>query len=536
MKDEIRVGVLVGSPEVPAWQLAVLESIAGSGFATLLRLRAAGAGGVSGRAAGTDRRGTWIHDAVERLQARSKRPLPDACARQSAERFLATSYTSDAKAGGLDVLLVLADRAMVPAELPAARLGHWYFTSAGRPFAPADGARVGLAEYVCRQDVLETTLEAYDPETGTRRAAYTTQSAIDDRSHYVNRNEHLWKCSTLVVRALRDCRAVGKANYLESLPVRGEAERSERGAVRLLLAFVAFLLRRVSKKASRMLFSERWVLMAAMDEPGGGEGAFAKLVPPAGRFWADPHVVEEGGRHHVFFEDAALATGIGHISVMSDDGRGRFGLPRPVLRKPYHLSYPFVFRWEGNWYMLPESAQNRTVELYRSVRFPDVWEPAGTLLENIEAFDSTLVEHGGRWWLFANVREQAGASTWDELHVFHADSPISASWQLHRRNPVVSDVRRARPAGRFYVEGGRLFRPSQNSSRRYGYALMINEVVELDESVYRERTVRTVLPREQRVEAIHSYSRAGRLTMIDAIRRELRLAGPGRRPAQADIR
>jgi hypothetical protein len=95
------------------------------------------------------------------------------------------------------------------------------------------------------------------------------------------------------------------------------------------------------------------------------------------------------------------------------------------LKKPYHLSYPFVFQWGEDWYMLPESAANRTVELYRCIHFPDEWAFQHNLLEDVEAYDSTLVEHGGRWWLFANVRAHRAASSWDELHLFHSDSPIS---------------------------------------------------------------------------------------------------------------
>jgi hypothetical protein len=235
-------------------------------------------------------------------------------------------------------------------------------------------------------------------------------------------------------------------------------------------------------------------------------------------------VIAHDGRHHVFFEDACRATGVGRISVMSDDGLGRFGTPQCVLERPYHLSYPFVFHWAGNWYLLPETSQNRTLEVYRAVRFPESWEPANVLMHGLEAYDATLWEHLGRWWLFANVRERPGTSTWDELHIFHADNPLSREWQAHPANPVVSDVTRARPAGRIYVEDGHLYRPSQDSSRRYGRAVMINEIVALSETRYEERTVLAIEPgRFKALKAIHSFSRAGRMTLIDAIRREPRL-------------
>lgn len=209
---------------------------------------------------------------------------------------------------------------------------------------------------------------------------------------------------------------------------------------------------------------------------------------------------------------------------MSDDGTGRFGPPTPVIQRPYHLSYPFVFDWQGEHYLIPESADNRTIELYRCKRFPDEWEFVHNLMENIQAYDSTLLEHGGRWWLFANTREHAAASSWDELSIFHADHPLSRNWSPHPDNPVTSDVRCARPAGPVFECRGRLIRPSQDSSRRYGYALKFNEIVELNQNSYRETTVERLEPGWNRsIRAVHSFSRAGGLSFIDAICRS-----PGR--------
>ncbi len=37
----------------------------------------------------------------------------------------------------------------------------------------------------------------------------------------------------------------------------------------------------------------------------------------------------------------------GHISVIRMDEQGVYSEPVKVLERPYHLSYPFVFEWEG---------------------------------------------------------------------------------------------------------------------------------------------------------------------------------------------
>jgi hypothetical protein len=174
---------------------------------------------------------------------------------------------------------------------------------------------------------------------------------------------------------------------------------------------------------------------------------------------------------------------------------------------------------------VPESKGNRTIEAYRCRQFPYVWEPAEVLMSDVEAVDATLLEHGGRWWLFANMIENPGGSSWDELFLFSAESPLSTRWKPHRKNPIVSDVARSRPAGPIFERDGRLYRPSQNSSRCYGYALNLNEITELSDRNYSERVVRTVEPNwDRRIYATHTYSSEHGLTLIDGMRRLWRRA------------
>ncbi len=325
---------------------------------------------------------------------------------------------------------------------------------------------------------------------------------------------------------------MGGEEFVRSLPVAPQSSQpADTSLFRVIsgmglrLGFLLYLLWRVRKKIGRMLYRERWILLFASRGRSPGRSEFTKLIPPAGRFWADPHVVAKDGVHYVYFEDASQHDGFGHISMMSDEGDGRFTAPKPIIRRPYHLSYPFVFEWRGDYYLIPESANNRTIELYRCVRFPDEWEFQHCLMEDISAYDATLVEYQGRWWMFAGVRAREGASTWDELCIFHAESPVSRSWQPHMGNPVISDVRRARPAGPLFFEGNCLYRPSQDSSGRYGRALNINQVLELDERRYKEVQVDKIEPWNRSTLAVHSYSRSGAMTFIDAIHREPKFRG-----------
>jgi hypothetical protein len=249
-----------------------------------------------------------------------------------------------------------------------------------------------------------------------------------------------------------------------------------------------------------------------------------RLVPPRDRDWADPFVIKRGDRRFIFFEEMPYSTGKGHISAIEIMANGEPGVARMVLDRPYHLSYPFVFEWGGELYMLPETAQNRTVELYRCEEFPDRWSLQQVLIEDISAFDATLWFQDGCWWLFVNVAE-AGASPSEELHLYWSESPLGP-WAAHPANPVVSDARHARGAGPLFMRDGVLYRPSQDCSSAYGNAVSVNRVDVLDRSEYREVPV-------SRIHAgwypdmlgLHTFSSAGNLRVIDYKVRRSRWGG-----------
>jgi hypothetical protein len=96
---------------------------------------------------------------------------------------------------------------------------------------------------------------------------------------------------------------------------------------------------------------------------------------------------------------------------------------------------------------------------------------------------------------------------------------LGKDWTPHRLNPVISDARRARPAGAIISEGGRLYRPSQDCSVRYGYAIHINEITRLSVDEYEETETVSIVPDGSRdIIGTHTYARAGRLTVLDALR------------------
>jgi hypothetical protein len=166
--------------------------------------------------------------------------------------------------------------------------------------------------------------------------------------------------------------------------------------------------------------------------------------------------------------------------------------------------------------MIPETSKNRTIELYQCSRFPDSWVLSEVLMEQVRAVDTTLLHHNGRWWLFTNIAEQDGGETTDELFLFYADDFRTTGWTPHAMNPIVSDCRRSRPAGRIFEHEGFLYRPSQDCSEEYGGGINFNRIVRLSEDEYEEVPVSSYKPGwDKRVIGLHSYSYDDNVKVID---------------------
>jgi hypothetical protein len=243
-------------------------------------------------------------------------------------------------------------------------------------------------------------------------------------------------------------------------------------------------------------------------------GPFVPVANERRHFYADPFLYTWSGRTFLFVEDYSDATKKAVISAAEiTDGR-LVTAPVPVLDRPYHLSYPLVFAEAGEIFMLPETAGNNALELYRAVAFPWEWRLETILMEGMALADATPVFHQNRWWLFASMGKH-GTTDHDELFIFYSDE-FPGPWRPHPENPVKSDCRSARPAGRIVRRGDRLFRPAQDCEQAYGSAIVWHEITELSPSHFAEIEIaRVEPPHDLGLDGLHHFDEAGELQAVD---------------------
>ena len=299
---------------------------------------------------------------------------------------------------------------------------------------------------------------------------YESWQATSLYSTRENISRHYWKTLYAIPRALARLHEIGHVALLAEVRRRyGQSmTRAYDPGYPNPLRYAAYVLRAICRKAVELvdtnLFEQRWRLRRARPFALAGRTRLAQVWKnPDACYRADPFLWKEAGQHYLFFEEYCDRSQRAHLAVQPVDAHGHpDGSARDILKRPYHLSYPQVFAFEGGHYLLPETSANRTVELYRATSFPDEWAPAAVLMEDVDASDATVLRHDDTWWLFANLKVHDAVSSQDECFLFFADA-LEGPWHPHPLNPIVSDCRTSRPAGAMLKIGSRLIRPTQDS-------------------------------------------------------------------------
>lgn len=199
-------------------------------------------------------------------------------------------------------------------------------------------------------------------------------------------------------------------------------------------------------------------------------------------FVADPFMVKEGGVWYLFFEILNANTGQGDLGLATSSD-GLKWTYKQVVDEAFHLSYPQVFKWEGQYYMIPESYNDRSVRLYKATTFPTKWALVKKLIDGPQFVDSSVLRYNDRWWLFSSTLSN------DNLLLYHSES-LMGPYVKHTQNPILSgrgDVQR--PGGRVIMHKGKPLRFAQDDGVQYGSKVFAFEILELTPTTYRERQV-----------------------------------------------
>lgn len=246
----------------------------------------------------------------------------------------------------------------------------------------------------------------------------------------------------------------------------------------------------------------------------GDTGAFAMKYPTAFHWYADPFVVNDNGRHYVFVESMNSYHLDGEIAVapVENDKIGEF---QTIIHEPYHMSFPNVFKWENDWYMLPEISMSKQVRLYKAEAFPYQWKLDKILLKNVKLVDHALYPIKNGFFVVTHDNQ-------DKKHVYNRFFVLDMQKKQLKEYHPAGTWTQERPGGNFFLRAGQWYHVTQDCQHHYGEYLHFYRVDNLSRENFNETEVKTVHihdiiiePDNKKMQFIHTYNCDDKYEVID---------------------
>ena len=285
--------------------------------------------------------------------------------------------------------------------------------------------------------------------------------------------------------------------------------------------FAILFFNRINFHINRLFKQEHWDIgVIAKEEnnsiPFNTKGVKWLGLRKGSRYTADSFCFEANNTNYVVFEDYDYKTSKGKISLLRlNENMDPLNI-KTILEKPYHLAYPFVFQYDNNIYLIPETAVNGTIELRKWNEANQMFDFLQVLID-VAGVDSSIVYHKEQWWIFCGLKDDLPN---EKLHIFYADK-LTGPYKAHSLNPVKTDPAGSRPAGQFVVENGSLFRPAQHSVKWYGEKISWFKINTLTPRSFSEEYVGDLKPEStwDYNKGLHTFSQTSKFILIDAKKR-----------------
>ncbi|WP_372757860.1 hypothetical protein [Mariniflexile sp.] len=300
-------------------------------------------------------------------------------------------------------------------------------------------------------------------------------------------------------------------NYTKKSSVKYDSRLETFNYLSLITYYFTFLFKQLKRKAWKKQLN--WKLVVQK------KNKRALIDQPKNSFWADPFVINFKNNIVIFFEELKNDGKTGMISAIELAENFEILKKKEVLNEDYHFSFPNVFLFNNQYYMIPETSEHNVLQLYECNNFPYEWSFKMNLMENVKLLDTVWVYHNNLYYLFANVIEDFEIGNNERLYIFYSKDLFSTKWTPHKENPVITNAKSARNAGNFFFEKDKLCRVSQNCFDQYGENLVINEVLELSTDNYKEKILRQINPPKEYI-GMHTMNRIEDITVFDYLMNE----------------
>lgn len=269
---------------------------------------------------------------------------------------------------------------------------------------------------------------------------------------------------------------------------------------------------------------DRWSVSYVSSSDWKNTVLFKSIVikNPPYRYLADPFIITNNNQTCIFVEDFDYRKGRGTISAYEITRNGYKELGT-VLSEDFHLSYPFLIEENNVLYMLPETYQSKEIRLYKCLEYPLKWTLHKIIMKDVDAADSSIFKHKGKFWLLTNLDSSKMNDHSSELHLYYSDTLDSQEWISHPMNPVIFNSTYARNGGLIMNDEG-IFRVYQvKEFEQYGARMGVAKISTLTTISYKEEYLFEITPnyfKDLRGTHTYSYDSISKIAVFDFVKLE----------------
>ena len=245
---------------------------------------------------------------------------------------------------------------------------------------------------------------------------------------------------------------------------------------------------------------------------------FTLLKERTSDWMADPLLFTYQGDDWLFVEVFEKATHRGSIGVIDLSLPEEQRIPRIIIRESYHMSFPMVFEWNDEVFMVPETSENHSINLYRTKSFPYEWELVQSFPTVGLIVDSVILkktDHSSTFLASETNPENELLVRFMEYQISKHRSTFTYSITSHRSSHTYTERNGGVPLHKFDQD----WMVTQNSSEiDYGVSISIssyeNQKLKQRET-YDSNTLIIRGISKNSILGIHTYSRTTNYEVID---------------------
>lgn len=227
-------------------------------------------------------------------------------------------------------------------------------------------------------------------------------------------------------------------------------------------------------------------------------------------WFADPFFIKKSNNYYIFCEEFSEVKKIGKISCIKILKNNKLIFFNNIIKENFHLSFPFIFKFNNKFYIIPESLGDNSLRLYECTQFPNKWKLKKIIFNNVRFVDSMIFKKNSIWYLIVCTENKK--FIFNKIKIFYSKNPIKKQWkEIVNLNHNIF----GRNGGLIKFKKDLLRVEQKYFKGRYGYGYKLNKLCKINSKNFKEIIFKKDYLKLTNVKNIHTINSDHAFTTFD---------------------